>query len=197
MSYTPLPLASGSTLENTRDGIRGNFVIIQDRFEDDHTTYASGTGKHNKMTMPEQSSAPTTAANEGALYSKVGTNPAETNLFFRAESDGYEYQMTHAYSANTGTFATSPFGWTFLPGGLILQWGSLTNPGTSGTITFADNTFSFPNSIIQIQLQIYHNSSGNESATVKQDDPPTTALFKYRTTSSSANTVLKWYALGN
>lgn len=202
MTYQPRPYANDDTLGNSKNQIRNNFQIIQDDFAVNHVAFGeSGEGKHIFVQLPERDGTttpyPSTASNEGALYTKEGTNPAETNLYFRGESDGYEYQMTHAYSAQTGTFATSPNGWTFLPGGLILQWGSKTNPSTSGTIIFATSNFTFPNSIIQIQLQLYHNSSGNESATVKGDVPPTTSEFQYRTTASSANTILKWWALGN
>lgn len=202
MTYTTNIPISGDTLGGTRDRVRTNFQQIQDLIAKNHEDFGSilGQGKHKFLQLPEQASAPTTAVNEGGFYTKVGTNPAETNIFFRAEDSGggggFEYQLTKAISASTGRFATSPNGWTFLPGGLILQWGTKTNPGTSGSIVFATSNIVFPTSIIQVMLQLYHNSAANESATVQAGAPPTQAGFDYRTTSSSPNTILKWFAIG-
>lgn len=210
MSYTSDIPISGDSLGGTRDRIRTNFQLIASVMAINHTAFnALGQGKHKFLQMPEQPGSigqvgaplpPTTAADEGGLYTKVGVNPAETNLVFRAESDGFEYQLTKTIAASTARFgplsATAPNGWTFLPGGLILQWGSKTNPGTSGAVVFATANINFPTDIIQVQCQLYHASSANESVTIRQDSLPNTTGFQYRTTSSSANTILKWYALG-
>ena len=49
-------------------------------------------GKHRKITFVEQSSAPSTAANEMALYTKdVGGTP---QIWWREPSDGGEHQLT-------------------------------------------------------------------------------------------------------
>lgn len=202
MTYSADLPVSGDTLGGTRDRIRTNFQVIDTTLAVNHVAFggAAGEGKHKFLQMPEQGSAPSTAVNEGGFYTKVGTNPAETNIFFRGENSGFEYQLTKAIAASTGRFgsasSTAPNGWTFLPGNLILQWGSVTNPGTSGTVTFATSNINFPTGIIQVQCQLYHASSADESVTVRQDSLPSTTEFKYRTTSSSANTILKWYALG-
>jgi hypothetical protein len=94
LSYTPRPNASGDTLVLSRDAIRTNFEVLQSRFEDNHTDFSSGTGKHKFLQMPEQSSAPTTAVNEGGLYTKVGSTSTVTELFFRRENNGSEIQIT-------------------------------------------------------------------------------------------------------
>lgn len=94
MTYDPRPNASGDTLVASRDPIRTNFEILQSRFQDNHTDFGSGTGKHKFMQMPEQASAPTTAVNEGALYTKQGSYSASAELFYRRESNGSEIQLT-------------------------------------------------------------------------------------------------------
>lgn len=207
MTYTAdIPL-SGETLGSTRDRTRSNFQQIASLIAQNHIPFnTAGQGKHKFLQMPEQLGSigqvgvplpPTTLANEGGLYTKVGLNPAETNLVFRGESDGFEYQMTRVDQANVGRFATTPNGWTFLPGGLILQWGSVSSPGTSGTVTYATANINFPVDTIQVQLQIYRtDTSANETAIVRQDIPPTNSQFFYRTTASSPSTVMKWTALG-
>jgi hypothetical protein len=79
--------------------------------------------------MPAQSSAPTTAALEGGLYTKdVGAGV--TQLFYRREGSGQEIQITSGITANSATFGNNTIylanhegGWTYLPGGLIMQYG--------------------------------------------------------------------------
>lgn len=204
MSYTIRPNV-GDTLANTRDPIRTNFQVLQSRFNENHVLLdgGAGGGKHKFLQLPEQGSAPTTAANEAGFYAKVGTNPAESNLFLRAESNGFEYQLTKAISTGTARFgaasATIPNGWTFLPGNILLQWGEVINPGLSGQVLFATNNINFPNAIYQVILGMQHSSSANEGFTVRGEAGffPTTLQFSYRTTSSSASTRLWWTAIGS
>lgn len=49
-------------------------------------------GGHRKLTLPEQGSAPSTAATEIALYSKEASSKSE--VFYRQPSDGDEVQIT-------------------------------------------------------------------------------------------------------
>jgi len=208
MTYTNSIPVSGDSLGSTRDRIRVNFEQIAIVEAINHVAFNSaGEGKHKFLQMPEQAAAPAVAVNEAGFYAKVSTpliNPAESNLFFRGESDGTEYQLTKAISTvpapeRFGALsATAPNGWTFLPGGLILQWGEVAAPaGTSGTVTFATSNINFPTGIIQVQLQLYRTeASANESVIVNQSTPPTTSAFLYRSTSSSATAVIKWMAIG-
>ena len=185
-------------LSDSQQQMLNNFAQLDVTMAKNHYDFSDNTtnnGKHKFLQMPEQGAAPVTAVNEAAFYSKVGTDPSETNLFFRAENSGFEYQLSRAISASTARFATTQ-GWTFLPGKLLVQWGQLTNPQTSGSILFATDNINFTTAVYQIMLQLRHNSSATESATVKGDVPPTTTGFSYRTTSSSANTVLYWVAIG-
>lgn len=116
--------------------------------------------------MPEQSSAPTTGPNEAGFYSKVGTSPAQSNLFFRGESNGFEYQLTRAISASTASFSTitqalgsaNGFGgWTFLAGDLLMQYGYF-NPNTSTTVQFPIPFTSAPFSV-QLTVSADNNST--------------------------------------
>jgi len=68
--------------------IKENFTQINDQFGVDHTELEESTqqGKHKKVTLYEQATDPTTAADESAIYSKEGDNGTE--LYFRKENDG-------------------------------------------------------------------------------------------------------------
>lgn len=167
MTYTRDIPITGDSLGGTRDRIRTNFQQIDTVLAVNHVAFNSlGEGKHKFLQMPEQVSAPTTATNEGGFYTKVGTNPAETNLFYRGESNGFEYQLTKAISASTSSFSTisqtlssaNGFGgWTFLPGNLILQYGFF-NPNTSTTVKFPISFNAIPYSV-QLTLSSDNNST--------------------------------------
>lgn len=91
MVYQPRPFAVDDTLVSSRDQIRTNFELIQTQFEANHVNIAND-GKHKFLQMPEQATAPTTAANEGALYTKAVSGA--TQLFWREEGNGQETQIT-------------------------------------------------------------------------------------------------------
>lgn len=206
MTYVSDVPVSGDSLGGTRDRIRVNFGLISSVMAVNHVAFnTSGSGKHKFLQMPEQPGSigqvgaptpPTTSANEAGLYAKVGTNPAEANLVFRGESDGFEYQLTRAYSSSTSSFAntsgTGNSGWTFLPGGLILAYGSKASPGESGSVTFPVVFASAP---YNIQLTLYR-SGDPRYASVNTATPISTTGFNYLTNASGSGTTLLWTAIG-
>lgn len=104
MSYNPRPNPSGDTLVSSRDQIRTNFEIIEDRFDENHFLLdgGSGGGKHKFIQMPEIPNAqaatiPATAANEGAIYTQ--TLGANTELYYRRENNGDELLITNQINA--------------------------------------------------------------------------------------------------
>ena len=90
MTYEPRPNPSGDTLIASRDTIRGNFTIVQDRFEDDHEAYSAGTGRHTLINLVAQTTLPATAAGESWLASSDATSAATTRveLGWRPEGEG-------------------------------------------------------------------------------------------------------------
>ena len=112
-----------------------NFQSIHALLSVDHVTTpfaspASGNqGKHNQVTLPEQSAAPTTAANEMALYTKEVSGAS--SLFLRNENNGNEVDITFATKATTGE--------ANLPSGINIKWGTATtNASGLATVTFAN-----------------------------------------------------------
>ncbi|MBU1067468.1 hypothetical protein KKE60_06750 [Patescibacteria group bacterium] len=78
-----------------------NRAILVDHADDGH---------HNFAVLQEQGSAPTTAANEGAIYTKE--SGGVTELFFRRESDGIEIFMSTGFRLRQRTIYTSNDTWT-------------------------------------------------------------------------------------
>ena len=184
MTYTKNIPLTGESLGSTRARISENFSDNFDVQAVNHVSFNdSGAGKHKFMQMPEQPSAPSTAVNEGALYTKQGINPSEASLLYRGESNGFEYQITKPNSAQTSKFGknvaygtppmgfTQSGGWTFLAGdpslgGLILQYGFFgksADLGSSGTIEYP---IPFTTGVFSLTTGLQRTTSGNQTVTV-------------------------------
>lgn len=204
MSYIPKPDASGDTLSASRDPIRTNFTILKDRFDENHVNLdgGAGGGKHSFLQMPNQGSAPPTAASESGFYAAAVGGVSQ--LHFRGETTGSPYQLTVGtsgvdpaiteFGTNTAYVADHTGGWTFLPGGLIMQYGARSTPGESGVITFPR---AFPTAYFVITLTMSRNaSSSRQSVSVDNAVGTLAASFAYRSTSSNTDPIY-WTAIGN
>ena len=94
-------------------------------------------GLHQKSTYVVQSPAPTSASGQLVEYSKTSSGSSE--LFFQRDGVATEIQLTR------GGVSVGASGYTFLPGGIIYQWGivNATPGGTAFTfpIAFPANVF--------------------------------------------------------
>lgn len=106
--------------------IEANFQEINTAFNLNHGNFNDpDQGKHKFLDLPDQSSPPTTGANEGAFYSQNSTLTGTTELVFRRESNGDEIEFTGFLGADDG--------WTRLPSGILLKWGTGNGSGISST----------------------------------------------------------------
>lgn len=127
MTFNPSIPASTDLISQSQSQIQTNFSQSNTAFGIDHTAFdvVSNQGKHKKSTYVEQGADPATAANELAIYSKdLG---AVSTLYLRKESNGTVIQM----SARDPVIAAS--GCSFLPGGILIQWGTYSL--AAGTLT--------------------------------------------------------------
>lgn len=203
--YLPTIPQPTDLLSNSQGQILNNFNILNTAFGKNHTPFATAEnqGKHTFVEMPKLSTQPTltvpaTLAGEGSLFT-IGvnyTNPAVTvtELYYTPDASGNAYQLTSCPSATN--FAAVTNGWTFLPGGLLLQYGQVSSPGTSGQITFP---LAFPsnNPPYSIFLTL-ERSSASQTVTVDSgtsNPAPTAEKFGYLN-SSSGSTILFWMAVG-
>ena len=202
MTYTLRPTSSGDTLVSSRDPIRTNFQIITDRFDVNHVPFNSGpdAGKHKFLQMPEQTGAIPTAANEAALFARTSVvAPGETALFFKSESGtGQEYQLTNSKDANIATFGgagplhVGPNGWTFLPGGMIMMFGSFPPvTGFNNPVSFiGSGLFKFPNNVFQVQISSNFANNQVRNVSVSGFDMSVSSL-------GQAPNIAYWMAIGN
>lgn len=192
MTYTIRPDTQGDTLVSSRNPIRTNFEVIQDRWEVNHEEINVG-GKHIFVEMPNQASIPTPlAAGESTIYAKAVNSNSQ--IFFTPDATGNEIQMTRMNTANFATFATNTVyqanrrgGWTFLPGGMLLNYGltevqqnatdininfprSYTNVPYSVTFSPARDTGTSPGTTYEFNLDI--SNLGTSSFRIKNHGSP-------------------------
>ena len=98
----------------------------------------AGTVPHEKLRLAEQAAAPASVANVTYLYSKEDAATGYTELF-SINSNGNATQLTKGAVAQvTPTAPTlAASGAFYIPGGLLMQWGSASNTWNGGaSITF-------------------------------------------------------------
>lgn len=117
MSYTPGIPNANDLISQSQSQIRTNFVQLNSQFSVDHVPFDAGTnnGKHEKVTLLEQVSDPTTAADEMAIY--VKDDGGSPQIFVRQESNGDITPIVgpfptgmkaYARFSGTGSFPVTP-----------------------------------------------------------------------------------------
>lgn len=117
MAYLPLIPGAAQRLKDSQPQIQNNFAEIQTLITANHEDFnTANAGKHKFLQMPEQVASPTTAVNEGGLFTRQGTTTAVTELAWRRENNGTVTEITAGSLGATG--------WSYLPSGLLMKWGA-------------------------------------------------------------------------
>jgi len=186
MTYVPTIPNPTDLISVSQGQLKTNFTVLNTTISENHVApTAVGRGKHNACVFPQRAAGIATAATEGAIYTKsLGGSP---NLYWRRKSNGAEIQMTTNH-----TPSAAANGYTFLPGGLLLQWG--TNHANAG-----DTTFNFPIAFsvapYSITITLYRTTGGTvQSLYVVSGTPPTTTQFTVYKSGGGQN--FFWMAIG-
>jgi len=138
-SYTTDIPQAPQSLGETQQPILNNFNAIYDGFRKNHEPLAgTNAGKHTIVQMTDQAD-PGGTANMLTFYNKIISTVPQ--LFMESQGNRV-YQISKFDDANFSHFgqfialnAPTIFGgWTFLPGGLILQYGQIT--GVTANVVF-------------------------------------------------------------
>lgn len=181
MSYNNAIPQAGDRPSQSQAQILANFQQIASAFNLNHVDFnASGQGKHDFLQMPENASAPSTAVNEGALYTKEVSSA--TQLFWRNENNGTEQQLTNPSVSSSGTGGGTSYSIDTIFG-IKIKWGSFSSTANIAAITFAGTAFSNTNyAAIGILVS---PSVDNQTCVVAQGTQTTTAVsFRTRDTSN-------------
>lgn len=185
-AFTPNIPATGQSLGNSRDKVRDNFTALRNQVAVNHSDILqSSSGKHTFIQYVVQGSDPATSANEIARYTKLVSGVARE--FLRLPSNGTVIQV----SGNAPVSSTN--GYTYLPGGLLLQWGTATAIPTGGnkTVVFPVAFSATPHNISVTGIR---SNNGGDGIFVSSGSV-TTTQFVMRNGSSSITTAY-WMAIG-
>lgn len=179
----PLPAQS---LATSQPLIQGNFVTIQNAFVQDHVDYnTTGQGKHNQVTFPNFTGSIAFLAGEIGLFNQTASPTGVPDIWLQ-RGTGTPYPMT-------GKSATNSPGWSYLPSGILIQWGvSTVNTNSTVSISFP---ITYSNGAAPFSVQITQfTGSGTGSPTLTLKSPITSGNFTVNNTGPI--TQFYWYAVG-
>jgi len=137
----------------------------------------SDGGWHRQLTYVVQGSAPGSSSGQARTYSKTSSGNSE--IFLQRDNVATEIQLTR------GTPSAAANGYTFLPGGLLLQWGNTTAPTA---ITFP---VSFTSAVYSVNVTVRSASPAYCSVGV-----PSITGVSVNIQSGAGNQVIYWMAIG-
>ena len=138
-------------------------------------------GNHSRVTFVDQGSDPGSAATKLVLYSKSQASGSE--LFYQRDGVATPIQLTRN---TTGTNANGSY--SYLAGGFLIQWGSVTAVNNSATVTFPLAFTAAPTSF----TATVRNLAGIYGVASVQVPTASGAVIN----SSIINQVIYWMAIG-
>lgn len=149
MTYVPNMPNASDIPSVSQAQLKINFQKLYSSFAINHEALdaaAALVGKHRFCTLTPQGAGPATLATEIALYSKsLGGN---YNLFYRRQGSGTEIPLTGPVDP-----LAAANGYTFLPGGLFIQWGTVASiPATSSAVIAFPTNFTTAYSVVTQKL---------------------------------------------
>lgn len=190
--------------------IQNNFQQLDTTFGVDHTTFSNQTAQNGYHTAVHLIPVSTTATNPPdnqpingytatAGYGQVfdatindGLNTDQALFFLTGGNRLMQLTRNFVPTVNIGTGN----GYTFLPGGFILQWGSF-NPNSSTTVTFAANGgIAFPNNVFTIQLTGANSTNTSFRTSVQKNSLTKTGFVWGGSVDGGFNPIYYW-VIGN
>ena len=192
-TYTPGYPPDGSSLGQTKATIRNNLdgtfqTLAIDHIDNNGQPGSQPAGYHKVIHAVPQGSDPAAIVGYGQLYSKTINSFTTDQALFWETGGGLIQQLT----ANiTPTAATN--GSSFLPGGLIIQWGSAAAATDGTTVNF---NVTFPTNLFSLTIAHSAAGSGENTGAIVSAALKTTAGFRLRINGSSSASY-SYIAIGN
>lgn len=148
----------GSSKVQIRSNIDGTFqTVAVDHFNNNgnHGGTSGNAGTHYQVQLKEiAGSSPPFGLNATyeTLYSQVKAGQGE--LFFTRGASGTGIQLT-----GPGTPSTGANGYSFLPGGLLIQWGVVNGTFSGGDTATINFPIAFPAAVLNIQTSPTFNAA--------------------------------------
>ena len=179
------------TLDQSQSDLLANFQAIKQLIDVDHGTFGSSEeGTHIKLTIPDSGGVPSFSGTDIGIYANVSTFTSKNELFMRPSDGGTDFPWTGKDAATQG--------WTYLPSGILLKWGTAPSNG--------DSTFVFPLSpdpafteLFSVQVTTVNTSTSDTDMFVRLRAFIPTQIQTFgspRTTIGSKATTYHYLAIG-
>lgn len=195
-----------------------NFGAIESLIDNDHADFALGlgvAGQHNRVSFQTQAASPPAGtvvspsftAGQVGLYSFLNTTTNKNELYVNKLNQATTVQIPLTASVLSGTSApgNNVFGWTYLPSGVLLKWGTMTAISGSANVTVNGGGLG-PNfaGVMQIQITTTNTSAADPDHFVTLANNwniPGNAFFQVygssrSATGASVNASCSWLAIG-
>lgn len=182
-------------ISDSQGDLQGNFQAIKAAFDINHVTFdASGQGKHKFVEMPNQGIAPagnpSGAANEFTLFSQQTSVGNIQQLWYKRNNEASSYQLT---STNPNPITN---GHSFLPGGLLIQWGQVVGaPSLTDPVTITYPT-SFSAAPFSLQVTPVRDGTSARGIYIKNLGAQYTASSAVIRIEGTGINALLWIAIG-
>ena len=192
-TYTPGYPPDGSSLGQTKSVIRNNLDGTFQTLNVDHVNNngqpgSRPAGYHTVIHSVPQGSDPVAIAGYGQLYSKTINSFTNDEALFWETGGGLIQQLT----VNLTPVAANS-GYTFLPGGIILQWGEIV-AATKNSLTVGNFVVPFPNNVFSLQDTLSAGTTGSVITLTKNSN----SQFNYFINTNSGQSInFFWFAIGN
>lgn len=190
--------------DNPSDDVGGMQVNSQSTFgiiAEDHFGFGvNNGGLHQKARLVNQLGIPSgTASGMGTIYTKTVATSSTTNestLFYNPDASLNEYQLSRTIAPKGASFGknniySSVFtgGWTFLPGGMILQYGQTPVLTSGSQVPFI---VQYTNNVFSVTAILLDTNSGK----VVQLSNFLTASFTVNFNPTGSGEAISWMAIG-
>jgi len=139
MSYNPGIPVSGQTLGSSRPQVQGNFQTLDTTIATNHVAMnQANAGKHTFTEMVARTTENTNQIQTGTVTHFSKLLGGITEWYFQREGTGVA--SVPAIQMSKGTPSPLASGCTFLPGGLIIKWGTFVATTAGTLVTFSTVT---------------------------------------------------------
>lgn len=176
MAYQANIPQPNNLLSQSQDDILNNFQAIQTLIGVNHVNFNDADqGKHKWITFPQQGATPPGGSgfNPGELgmYNAIYSVSTQNELFINKTNQATVVQIPSTasiLSVNSAPASISA-GYSYLPSGIILRWGSVTGATGSNTQTLGSNPNAGPalTQILSVQLTPYSSAGGDVDFAVR------------------------------
>ena len=205
MAYDPTIPKATDLLSQSQSDILANFDAINMWVDVDHAGFGSPVeGKHNKVSFPVQppfpAPPPAFLAGEIGLYSLLNSLTTKNELYVaNSSTPTVRTPMTASLLSLTPNPGSNVDGWTYLPSGLLIKWGSGTaNGNTAFLFPVSVNTPAFVG-VMSMQITTYTNNVADTNTFARLSAFTNLGFNVYgsaRTTAVAAAAEFQYLAIG-